>query len=338
MEALRINLDVSSWNVGTRALAIGAAVTAFLISMYILGLFSIGIVRPETLWFAVLSVICPTLFMGFYFQRLGICSAGKIITLIGLPIGILSGTLNLVPMFSNLRDEDFTWGLTGVCAFISVAGAMLSVIAHSWSNHITPKKAAHVSDRWAVFLVCLGALAIFMLFCELYAFSFYAEQDWIDIMSHQWSALFVLSTISLLILLAPNGQRSYLNSVSVGCVVSMGLGVGFSAAYYFSGHVDRANLGLILAFAIIMIVYSSLLYIVSIIFRVTKNESEVANLGKMNWHMAEIYVFFVFLMMAPASVWEILAGDPWQSQYEQIEERLLKLEQQETARLLKTDE
>jgi len=338
VEALRINLDVSSWNVGTRALAIGAAVTAFLISMYILGLFSIGIVRPETLWFAVLSVICPTLFMGFYFQRLGICSAGKIITLIGLPIGILSGTLNLVPMFSYLRDQDFAWGLTGVCAFISVAGAMLSVIAHSWSNHITPKKAALVSDRWAVFLVCLGALAIFMLFCELYAFSFYAEQDWIDIMSHQWSALFVLSTISLLILLAPNGQRSYLNSVSVGCVVSMGLGVGFSAAYYFSGHVDRANLGLILAFAIIMIVYSSLLYIVSIIFRVTKNESEVANLGKMNWHMAEIYVFFVFLMMAPASVWEILAGDPWQSQYEQIEERLLKLEQQETARLLKTDE
>lgn len=336
MEALRINLDVSNWNVGTRALAIVAVITAFLISMYMEGLFSFGGVRPETLWFAMLSVICPALFMGYYFERLGICSSGKIITLVGLPIGILSGTLNFIPIFMFLSSADAAWGLSGICAFITVTGAMLSVIAHTWSDHIPPKKAALVLGRWAVFLVCLGALAIFMLFCELYANSFYVKHDWIATMSHQWPALFVLSTISLFILLAPNGQRSYLNSVSVGCVISMGLGVGFSTAYYFSGHLNPATLGVVIAFAIIMIIYSSLLYIVSIIFRVTKSESEVANLGKMNWHMAEIYVFYIFLTMTPPSLWEALSVDT--EQYEQIEERLLKLEQQETARLLKSDE
>ena len=235
-----------------------------------------------------------------------------------------------------LSSADAAWGLSGICAFITVTGAMLSVIAHTWSDHIPPKKAALVLGRWAVFLVCLGALAIFMLFCELYANSFYVKHDWIATMSHQWPALFVLSTISLFILLAPNGQRSYLNSVSVGCVISMGLGVGFSTAYYFSGHLNPATLGVVIAFAIIMIIYSSLLYIVSIIFRVTKSESEVANLGKMNWHMAEIYVFYIFLTMTPPSLWEALSVDT--EQYEQIEERLLKLEQQETARLLKSDE
>jgi hypothetical protein len=336
MEALRINLDVSSWNVGTRTLAIGAVVSVFLVSMYMEGLFSFVGVRPETLWFAMLSVICPTLFIGFYFQRLGICSAGKIITLIGLPIGILSGTLNVIAMMENLTDPDAAWGLTGICASISVTGAMLSVIAHTWSDHIPPKKDAFVSDRWDVFLACLGTLAIFMLFCELYANSFYARLSWLTIISHQWPALFLLSTISLLILLTPNSQRSYLNSVSVGCVVSMGLGVGFSTAFYFSGHQDPATLGIALAFALIVIIYSSLLYIVSIIFRVTKSESEVANLGKMNWHMAEIYVFYIFISMTPPSLWEVISDNP--RQFEQLEERLLELEQREADRLLKSDE
>ena len=40
MEALRVKWDVSSWNVGTRTLAIGAVVTAFLISLQMEELFS----------------------------------------------------------------------------------------------------------------------------------------------------------------------------------------------------------------------------------------------------------------------------------------------------------
>lgn len=336
MEALRVNLDITSWNVSTRALAIGAVVSVFLISMYMEGLFSFGGVRPETLWFAMLSVICPTLFMGFYFQRLGICSAGKIITSIGLPIGILSGTLNVIPMMSYLTDPNAAWGLTGICASISVAGAMLSVIAHSWSDHISVEKIAGGAAKREVFLVCLGTLAIFMLFCELYANSFYAKHDWLNIMSHYWLALFLLSIISLLVLFTPNNQRNYLNSVSVGCVISMGLGVGFSTAYYFSGHQNPATLGAAFAFALIIIIYSSLLYLVSIIFRVTKSESEVANLGKMNWHMAEIYVFYIFLTMTPPSLWESISGDS--RQLEQLEERLLELEQREADRLLKSGE
>jgi hypothetical protein len=283
----------------------------------------------------MLSVICPTLFIGFYFQRLGICAAGKIITLIGLPIGILSGTLNVIPILENLGGSIPLWSLTGICAFISVTGAMLSVIAHTWSDDRPPKKDAS-AGRWEVFLVCLGAVMMLMLFCELYADSFYAEHDWLTIMSHQWPALFVLSTISLLILITPNSQRSYLHSVSVGCVISMGLGIGFSTAYYFSGHLDPATLGISLAFAIIIITYSSLLYTVTIIYRVTQGEYALANLGKMNWHMAEIYVFYIFLTMTPPSLFETFMNES--EQFEQLEERLLELEQREADRLLKSGE
>ena len=70
----------------------------------------------------------------------------------------------------------------------------------------------------------------------------------------------------------------------------------------------------------------------------TKSKSEVANLGKMNWHMAENYVFYIFLTMTPPSLWEALPDDTEQYEQEKIEERLLKLEQQETTRLLKSDE
>jgi len=49
MEALRVNLEVSSWNVGTRTLAIATVVSVLLISMHMEGLFSFGAVRPETL-------------------------------------------------------------------------------------------------------------------------------------------------------------------------------------------------------------------------------------------------------------------------------------------------
>jgi len=118
----------------------------------------------------------------------------------------------------------------------------------------------------------------------------------------------------------------------------MGLGIGFYTAYYFSANLDPAKLGGAIAFAIIIIIYSSLLYLVSIIFRVTKRKFEVDNLGKMNWHMAEIYVFYIFLTMRPPSLWESISGDPWQPQYEQLEERLLELEQREAGRLLKSDE
>jgi hypothetical protein len=339
MEALRVNLDITSWNVGTRALAIGAVVSVFLISMYMEGVFGFDDVRPETLLFAMLSVICPTLFIGFYFQRLGICAAGKIITLIGLPIGILSGTLNTISIFERLSNLLGIWSLTGICAFISVTGAMLSVIAHPWSGHIPAEKVADSSDRREVFLVCLGAVMMLMLFCELYANSFsggYGGHSFATIMSHQWPALFLLSTILLLILLAPNGQRSYLNSVSVGCVISMGLGIGFSTAYYFSGHLDPATLGISLAFALVIITYSSLLYTVTIIYRVTQGEYALANLGKMNWHMAEIYVFYIFLTMTPPSLFETFMNES--EQFEQLEERLLELEQREADRLLKSGE
>jgi len=118
----------------------------------------------------------------------------------------------------------------------------------------------------------------------------------------------------------------------------MGLGIGFSTARYFSSHLDPSAMGWSIAFSIFIIIYSSLLYLVSIIFRVTKSESEVANLGKMNWHMAEIYVFYIFLTMTPPSLWEIISDDPWQSQYEQLVERLLELEQREADRLLKSGE
>jgi len=339
VEALRINLDVSSWNVGTRALAIGAAVTAFLISMYILGLFSIGIVRPETLWFAVLSVICPTLFMGFYFQRLGICSAGKIITLIGLPIGILSGTLNVIPIMESLSNPHLGYGgLVGSTVFAAVTGAMLSLIASTWVDGMSFETAPSNPRKRGAFLVCLAALIMFCLFSELYANSFDASHNFLETMNHSGKALFLLSIISLLILCRPSSQQGFLRAIATGCVISMGLGVASATAYYFDGMGSAAKLGVPIAFSIISIVYSLFAYVVIVIMSLLKTEFEPIEFGKMNWHMAEIYVFFIFLTVTPPSLWETFAGDSSSRQFEQLEERLLELEQREADRLLKAGE
>ena len=348
MEALRVNLDITSWNVGTRALAIGAVVTAFLISMHMVGLFSFSTVSPETLWFAMLSVVCPTLFIGFYFQRLGICAAGKIIALIGLPIGILSATLNLIPIMESLSNPHLGYGgLVGSTVFAAVTGAMLSLIASTWVDGISFETASSNPRKREAFLVCLAALIMFCLFSELYANSFDASHHWLTIMTHQWLALFVVSTISLLILCRPSSQQGFLRAIATGCVISMGLGVASATAYYCEAFIFPAKLGVSIAFSIISIVYSLFAYVVIVIMSLLKTELEPIEFGKMNWHMAEIYVFFVFLTVTPASLWEALSDwnsdrvktyDPWQSQYEQLEERLLELEQWKADRLLKADE
>ena len=340
MEALRVNLDISSWNVGIRALAIGAVVTAFLISMHMVGLFSFGSVRPETLWFAMLSVICPTLFIGFYFQRLGICAAGKIITLIGLPIGILSGTLNVIPIMESLSNPHLGYGgLVGSTVFAAVTGAMLSLIASTWVDGMSFETTSSNSRKRGAFLVWLAAFIMFCLFSELYANSFDASHHWLSyIMTHQWIALFVVSTISLLILCRPSSQQGFLRAIAAGCVISMGLGVASATAYYFDGMGSAAKLGVPIAFSIISIVYSLFAYVVIVIMSLLKTEFEPIEFGKMNWHMAEIYVFFVFLTVTPPSLWETFAGDSSSRQFEQFEERLLELEQREADRLLKAGE
>ena len=325
MEALRVNLDVSSWNVGTRTLAIGGAIAAFLISMHseLPELFSPSDSRPETIWFAMLSVICPTLFIGFYFQRLGICPAGKITTLIGLPIGIISGTLNLIPIMNDLSTGN-VFELSGICVAGAATGATLTVLAHPWLNQSNVKQNKSVVSSLVIILVCIGALMLFMLFCELYANSFYGEHGFFDLF-HQWPALFLLSIISLLILLTPNGQRNYLNSVSVGCVISMGLGVAFATTYYFGAfsglgtESDAAMLGQSLATTIIISFYSSFIFIAVIVYGLTRGKLNAARFGIMNWHMTEIYVFFVFLMLAPPSIWEAIGKSTHDSSAVSIE-------------------
>ena len=354
MEALRVNLDITSWNVGTRALAIGAVVSVFLVSMYMEGLFSFDDVRPETLWFAMLSVICPTLFMGFYFQRLGICAAGKIITLIGLPIGILSGTLNVIPIMESLSNPHLGFGgLLGSTVFAAVTGAMLSLIASTWVDDMPFETASSNPRKREALLVCLAALLMFCLFSELYANSFDASQNFLGHMNHPGKALFLLSIISLLILCRPSSQQGFLRAIATGCVISMGLGVASATAYYFDASsagdptLSLAKMAFPIIFSIISIVYSLFAYVVIVIMSLLKTELEPIEFGKMNWHMAEIYVFFVFLTLTPASLWEVLSDwnsdrvktyDPWQPQYEQLEERLLELEQWKADRLLKADE
>lgn len=339
MEALRVNLDISSWNVGTRVLAIGAVLTAFLISMHMVGLFSFGTVRPETLWFAMLSVVCPTLFIGFYFQRLGICAAGKIIALIGLPIGILSGTLNVIPIMESLSNPHLGYGgLVGSTVFAAVTGAMLSLIASTWVDGMTFETTSSNPRKREAFLVCLAALIMFCLFSELYANSFDASQSILGLMNHPGKALFILSIISLFILCRPTSQQGFLRAIATGCVISMGLGVASATAYYFDASSSPAKLGTPIAFSIISIFYSLFAYVVIVIISLLKTELEPIEFGKMNWHMAEIYVFFVFLTLTPASLWEAITLDPWQPRYEQLEERLIELEQWKADRLLKSDE
>ena len=149
---------------------------------------------------------------------------------------------------------------------------------------------------------------------------------------------FTASIISLLILCRPSSQQGFLSAIATGCVISMGLGVASATAYYFDASSSPAKLGTPIAFSIISIFYSLFAYVVIVIISLLKTELEPIEFGKMNWHMAEIYVFFVFLTLTPASLWEAITLDPWQPRYEQLEERLIELEQWKADRLLKSDE
>lgn len=337
MAALRVNLDVSSWNIGTRSLAIGIAVFILLYSMYSNDQFNYDPIRPEALMLVMLSVICPTLFMGFYFQRLEICPAGKIITLIGLPIGIISGTFNIIPILTYIPET--APGFTGLSVAGAATGAMLTVLAHPWLNQSSSNQGKLGVSRLAVILVCIGALMLFMLFSDLAADS---RHDFIGILNHWKEALFILSIISLLILLSPKRQRSYLHSVSVGCVISMGLGVAFATAYYFGcfrelgSESDLDRLGIPIGNAVIVSLYSCFIFITVIVLGLTQGKLNAGSFGTMNWHMTEIYVFFVFLMLAPPSIWEAigkgiydesaLSNEALASRIQSLEERLQELD------------
>ncbi|MBT3426032.1 MAG: hypothetical protein HN432_05405 [Gammaproteobacteria bacterium] len=277
------------------------------------------------------------MFMGFYFQRLEICPAGKIITLIGLPIGIISGTFNIIPILTYIPGT--APGYTGMSVAGTATGAMLTVLAHPWLSQSSSKQGKLGVSRLAVILVCIGALMLFMLFSELLSES---RHDFIKILTYWEEALFVLSIISLLILLSPKGQRDYVHSVSVGCVISMGLGVAFATAYYFGrfrelgGESDLDRLGIPIAVAVIISIYSCFLFLVVIIFGLTQGRLNAGRFGTMNWHMTEIYVFFVFLMLAPPSIWEAIgksnfddsavSNEALASRIQSLEEKLEELD------------
>ena len=122
----------------------------------------------------------------------------------------------------------------------------------------------------------------------------------------------------------------------------MGLGVAFATTYYFGAfsglgtESDAAMLGQSLATTIIISFYSSFIFIAVIVYGLTRGKLNAARFGIMNWHMTEIYVFFVFLMLAPPSIWEAIgksthdssavSNEALASRIQSLEERLEELD------------
>ena len=143
------------------------------------------------------------------------------------------------------------------------------------------------------------------------------------ISSHPYSYAILISIIFLATMINHKSETMLLRA-SNGCLIVFGLAVGIGTVNYFAVNNSPGEIGIGFSFSFVLMFYSSLLYVCIVIWTMLSKQLRPNMFALKNWHLAEMFTFWVFAVMSPPSLWEAISDE--EGKAEQMEMRISELE------------
>ena len=286
-------------------------------------------VLPNSALIIVLSTLAPTLCIAWACQRARICHPLAAVALLGLPVGIVLSVLAIIGLLSDLTDERKLLAVSAMTLLPVIVGGAASVFCYSWprvSEQPIDQRTMNTKEIFAVFL-SFATIFVCSLATILNGMGFTLDYTIIGTLQHP-NNYAILISILILVTMINHKSETMLLRASNGCLIVFGLTVGIGTVNYFAVNNNPGEIGYGLAFSLVGMFYSSLLYVCIVIWTMLNKQLRPNMFALKNWHLAEMFTFWVFALMSPPSLWEALeaAGSDEEGKTEQMEMRISELE------------
>jgi len=291
------------------------------------GVFSVVLLRlPASVPVIAVFTLFPILSIASACKVLNVCHPGTAITLLGLPVGVLLSILGVVSIIYDLTEQST---LASALALLpAVTGGAATTIFYSWADHGIDDLNGHVGlkDRLTVFTVFAVSfmLAITVITQALVG---PAAFEIGGILYHHFTYMTFFG-VFFVVVLANNNKADITEKLINGALIAFGIGVAVNTVVYYGSYEEPAAIGVSLASVLAMMFYAGLMYVGIILWFILSGTLRPRMFALKNWHLAEIFTFWIFAVMSPPSLWEALSNDPVdQSDLEVLELRIEELEQ-----------
>ena len=282
-------------------------------------------VLPNSVAIVVLFTLAPTLCIAIACKHARICHPGEAVALLGLPVGVMVSILCIIGIMSDLTGEP-TIG-PAMALLPAVVGGLASVFCYSWTKkswQLADKSSLSTQARLVVFL---SFFTVFVCSSTIITKSLGAAlSDFPGLFGHPLSSMIFVSILTLLAVINDDSEELLLR-VSNACLVTFGLAVALGTISFYASQKDAATLGIGLAFSLLLMFYSTSLYIGLVIWTMLNKQLRPNMFALKNWHLAEMFTIWVFALMSPPSLWEAMAAFSEEGEKtEQMEVRISELE------------
>ena len=269
--------------------------------------------------------LLPTIATAYVCKLFKLCDPRIVVALLALPIGVLLSLQGLKPFMESLSaDVVVTDSLLALLP--AVIGGVTSTVFYTWPGSDF-KRVRSVIPSLRLQLVVFAVLTTTVIGSSFaIAFTISRETLLIYNLLHIYSWVGLYSVI-FLVLILNHGNDSLALRISNASLIAFGLGVAFSMLAYFAAYDDPEEVKQWSIVALIGMTYSAMLYIASVLWVIVRNQLQPKTFSLKNWHVAEMFTFWVFAVMSPPSLWEAVgAAEVEDAKMVKLENRIQELE------------
>lgn len=216
----------------------------------------------------------------------------------GVPLGLLASSISIIGVFdtSSLEQTRF---LVGESLLATFYGGIVSFIGYlNLGNVCIQREDRRQSNKGKVFVFLL----ISLITCASMHF-FYTVTSFLFLPA--FAIIFAFAGAFLLI--NRDESKRFCQLVCEAMVMASLASVMIAVIYYnfYQGHVETT--GIIVVIGVLGPMYGTFAIFICATFFSDKDLRE-ANFGRINWHLLEIYSFWILMVLAPKSLLEMGAG------------------------------
>ena len=257
-----------------------------------------GLVHNAYMVTGLLAVVLPTCLVSLYLKVLGI-PIRTTLQLLSLPISFYVSILLTIQ--GSVDSRFFEAGV-----YAAIGGGFLTLCSYSKATSAVfqPVKLTQLSP--VVLIVILGPVTLMSITLPELDFWLYLQP--IDLLT----AISALLGIVLLQNEADDSLRKFQFAACYATVLITALAIANSLQMFYhfqvvkdwAGSIEDQILNQLLTLSGLL--FGTAFYALVVLFSIAKNKTEDIMLK--NWHLSEAYIFLTFMIIAPQSLYETIAG------------------------------
>ena len=253
----------------------------------------------------------------FVLARSGAAHWSESMLALGVPLGLLGGTIGVTGMSANLSEHQWVYPATAIMLLTVLYGGIVSALGY-FAIDRAEKQNNRLSKANLVLATFPFAFIVLLAMLDTAEISIFLSLEAVSV----FFAVFASQTFL--------GQRFSFQRVTEGALFAAILCLVLALIqWYGAGELDRDAVNL----AINGLNYGLITYIVAYIVSLSREDTESTKIGvgRANWHWMEVTAFMVFMLFAPETLRETLMNEQdaiaLVEETELLEQRLASLEQ-----------